>query len=112
MKTVADHEQTSPSCAEIKKKTLSTECANQTVADFLLLWESVYKEMTRSEHSLAETRDPKIRPFVINEEDFGRVPDKHEVMPEDQQKTVDEYKQRAHDMNVPEFPWDPRDETA
>jgi hypothetical protein len=68
--------------------------------------------MTTSEHSFAETRDPTIEAYVINEEDFGREANKHELMPEDQQKTVDDYKQRAHDMNVPEFPWDPKDEAG
>ncbi len=108
----AEHELKSPSCAAINNDISSSNCTDQTVSDFVLLRESVYKEMTTSEHSFAETRDPTIEAYVINEEDFGREANKHELMPEDQQKTVDDYKQRAHDMNVPEFPWDPKDEAG
>jgi hypothetical protein len=107
--TLADHQSKSPSCAAINKNISSSNCTDQAVSDFVLLRESVYTEMTTSDHCFAEARDLTITSFVINEEDFGRAPDKHELMPEDQQQVVDDSKQRAHAMNIPEFPWDPRD---
>jgi hypothetical protein len=87
----------------------SSECVDTAVADFLLLREAVHSELTTSDHSFAETRDPIIQTMVLKKEDFGREPDKNEVMPQDQQASVDGYKQRAHGMKVPEFPWNPAD---
>jgi hypothetical protein len=74
------------------------------------LREKVRFELATSEHTFAETKDPEIESIVVNKNIFGRQPTKQEKMSEKEQSVVNNFKIRANEMMIPEFPWNPHDE--